>query len=469
MAPPPLRRRTTHLTQLGSISCQEVIKEEFRSSSSPYWLSDDNPNIFTALHTHSIALANRSIILIIHWNHPPNPSPIKIKPSSIEGEITAIEWFVFDDDDHVRAAICVATSNGYLLLYSLHGHLIHKQIVHPGRILRLHVRGSKSSSRHDGLSSEDVCVVMPGVIARFDGADLRSLLQRWFQESHSQFWGQKPKNGESDGLQNSFGRLPYQLWNVSKYGLCSDAAITGIIPPPLLELQSSERYYCAVTIGVDAVISAYRLSADRKRSIVGAILSKVVPAAFSTLSSVSRMIWRSQTPPPKKEEVKTQPFAKASSLTCLKDHNRKGEKLTLSPGGTLAAITDSLGRILLLDTEALVVLRIWKGYRDAHCLFMEMIVGKESVSSTSSHREQSKSDFCLCLAIHAPRKEIVEVWQMRYGPCLMAIRCPKGSKILQPTPRFGSSEMNHAMYLPLEVFMLNGDSGQISVINRSIH
>lgn len=50
----------------------------------------------------------------------------------------------------------------------------------------------------------------------------------------------------------------------------------------------------------------------------------------------------------------------ASPLTCLKDSPRKGEKLAVSPSGTLAAITDSLGRILLLDTEALVVVRLWK-------------------------------------------------------------------------------------------------------------
>ncbi|KAJ6298191.1 hypothetical protein OIU76_019350 [Salix suchowensis] len=150
------------------------------------------------------------------------------------------------------------------------------------------------------------------------------------------------------------------------------------MPPPLMEIQSSQRYYRAVTIGEDAVISAYRLSEDRSRSLVGAILSKVVPAAFSTISSVSKMIWRSERTPTKKPEVKPQSFAKASPLTCLKDHPRKGEKLTLSPSGTLAAITDSLGRILLLDTQALVVVRLWKGYRDAN-------------------------------SIHAPRKGIIEV------------------------------------------------------------
>lgn len=129
----------------------------------------------------------------------------------------------------------------------------------------------------------------------------------------------------------------------------------------------------------------------------------------------------------------------ASPLTCLKDPPRKGEKLTLSPSGSLAAITDSLGRILLLDTQALVVVRLWKvtflikldrlfpatssfsfltmskqviilqGYRDASCLFMEMLVGKDKASSSSTFYEHTKSDYCLCLAIHAPRKGIIEV------------------------------------------------------------
>lgn len=44
----------------------------------------------------------------------------------------------------------------------------------------------------------------------------------------------------------------------------------------------------------------------------------------------------------------------------MKDPPRRGERLTLSPSGTLAAVTDSLGRILLLDTQALVVVRLWK-------------------------------------------------------------------------------------------------------------
>lgn len=61
----------------------------------------------------------------------------------------------------------------------------------------------------------------------------------------------------------------------------------------------------------------------------------------------------------------------------------------------------------------------------------------------------------------------MQVWQMRTGPRLLTIQCAKGSKLLQPTYRFGSSL--DSPYVPLEVFLLNGDSGQLSVLNRSLN
>ncbi|XP_023745236.2 uncharacterized protein LOC111893405 [Lactuca sativa] len=444
----------THLTDLGSIANVDLTE---LGAGKEGWL--DNPNLLCALDTNSLAIANRYYILVLEWSNASGTASfrVKIRPnlSPIEAEyVSALEWLVFDD---IRV-IAIGTSCGYFLIYSLGGDLIHKQLVYPGRILRLRVRGTKRDITEDTSSFEEVCVVIAGIIARFDGSDLQKVLQKWYQETQNQFWNSiKDPEEESE---NSFTRIPYQVWNVNGYGSCTDAAITGVMSPPLLELQSSDRYYCAVTIGVDAAISAFRLSEDRSRSFVGAILSKVMPVTFSTIASFSKLVWRSQQPA-KKPEPKPQPFARALPLTCLKDHPRKGEKLTLSPSGTLAAITDSLGRIMLLDTRALVVVRLWKGYRDASCLFVERLVNKESIGS----HERVKSNYCLCLAIHAPRKGIVEIWQMRTGPRILTIPCPKGSKILQPTYRFGSSIVSESSYKPLEVFFLNGDSGQLSRLN----
>ncbi|KAK6946625.1 Rab3-GAP regulatory subunit, N-terminal [Dillenia turbinata] len=492
--------RKQHTTELGCIACEELSD---LGAGKEGWLID-TPNLLTSLHSRSLALSNQSLILIISWDNDfSSSSQIRLSLSpSIEGHISALEWLVFDDIE----VVSVGTSNGYFLVFSVAGDLIHKQFIYPARITKLGVRGTRKDLMQETLS-EEVSLVMPGVIARFDVADLQNMLRQWFQETQSDFWDQKKRRRDPD----EFDRIHYQIWNVSKYGSCADAAITGIMPPPLMELQtnfdalsivpfnmrnaayglpsengnflklfwylnsaafivgqSSQRYYCAVTVGEDAVISAYRLSEDRSRSLVGAIISKVVPAAFSTIASVSKVIWRSDSTSSKNHEVKPQPFAKAAPLTCLKDHPRKGEKLTLSPSGTLAAITDSLGRILLLDTQALVVVRLWKGYRDASCLFMEMLVDKDAASSSSTYSIQGKGDYSLCLAIHAPRKGIVEVWQMRTGPRLLTIQCARGSKILQPACGIGSSSVSSS-YVPLEVFLLNGDSGQISVLNRALH
>ncbi|KAK3016977.1 hypothetical protein RJ639_005342 [Escallonia herrerae] len=374
--------RRNHTVELGYIVCDDLSE---LGAGKEGWLVE-NPNLLCALDTHSIALANRSTVLVLEWSNSSDADGYRtrIRPtlSPIEAEyISAVEWLVFDD---IRV-LALGTSCGYLLIYSLGGDLVHKQLVYPGRILKLRVRGTNRDLKEDA-SSEEVSVVMPGVIARFDGSDIQSMLRRW-QETQTQFWDLKLESRHIENSGNFIGRLPYQLWNVSKYGSCADAAITGIMPPPLMEVQ---------------------------------------------------------------------------------DHPRKGEKLTLSPSGTLAAITDSLGRILLLDTQALVVVRLWKGYRDANCLFVEMLVNKEATVSSSSYVEHVKSDYCLCLAIHAPRKGIVEVWQMRTGPRLFTIPCTKGSKMLQPTYRFESSAASPSSYVPLEVFLLNGDSGQLSVLSRSL-
>ncbi|XP_008793036.1 rab3 GTPase-activating protein non-catalytic subunit-like isoform X4 [Phoenix dactylifera] len=352
--------RRSHLTHVGCIACDEM--EELGAGEREGWL--DDPGLLAALHPHALALAHsaRSLVLVLGWDRDPDPSsprqPLKIRPSlaADEGHISAIEWLPFGD----LLALALATSAGHLFVYSLTGDLIHKQIIHSGRVLRLRFRETKVGSSQDSVASMELCVVLPGVIARFDGSDIQSLLQRWFQEERSRIFENRFQNRNTVD-ENSYGRIPFQLWNVSKFGSCADAAITGLMPPPLLELQLL--------------------------LLLGSQVS-----AITVQLRLERMLRYQHT---------------ASPLTCLKDPPRKGEKLTLSPGGTLAAITDSLGRILLLDTQALVVVRLWKGYRDACCLFIEMLVNRDKASS-SAYYEHTKGDYCLCLAIHAPRKGIIE-------------------------------------------------------------
>ncbi|XP_042044398.1 uncharacterized protein LOC121790199, partial [Salvia splendens] len=135
------------------------------------WLVE-NPNLLVSLDTNSIALANRSSIFILNWSQsinggsdtdPNRASKIIPELSPIEAEyISAVEWLVFDDDIRVLA---VGTSCGYLMIFSIHGRLILRQIVNPAKILKIRVRGIKQDLTQD-TSSEEVCVVMPGVVAQ---------------------------------------------------------------------------------------------------------------------------------------------------------------------------------------------------------------------------------------------------------------------------------------------------------------
>ena len=47
-------------------------------------------------------------------------------------------------------------------------------MIHPGRILKIRVHGSKRDSSHESLF-EEVSVAMPGVIARIEASDIQVL------------------------------------------------------------------------------------------------------------------------------------------------------------------------------------------------------------------------------------------------------------------------------------------------------
>ena len=54
-----------------------------------------------------------------------------------------------------------------------------------------------------------------------------------------------------------------------------------------------------------------------------------------------------------------------ASLIDFEDPKRKILRLRLSPSGELLAAADSLGRVTLYDVHLNVVVRLWKGVRDA--------------------------------------------------------------------------------------------------------
>lgn len=109
------------------------------------------------------------------------------------------------------------------------------QSIYPAKILKLNFRERKENAWEDS-GSDELSVVFPGVIARFDGADLQNVLKKAFQDVKSRLWKDKFEEQDVED-EETFGRIPFQIWNVNKFSSCADAAIVGLMPPPLLELQ----------------------------------------------------------------------------------------------------------------------------------------------------------------------------------------------------------------------------------------
>lgn len=111
----------------------------------------------------------------------------------------------------------------------------------------------------------------------------------------------------------------------------------------------------------------------------------------------------------------------ATTSCNLPDPARRVTAAWPSPCGRLIVTADDYGRVLLLDAMEFVVLRMWKGYRNAQCGWIE--VGEEDAPGGGSGENVSGEDgreagrrggrrcaqLALCLCIFAARRGILEV------------------------------------------------------------
>lgn len=90
------------------------------------------------------------------------------------------------------------------------------------------------------------------------------------------------------------------------------------------------------------------------------------------------------------------------------DAERSPRAIVASPDGLLLLLTDSSGRVTLLEAADLVILRVWKGYRDAQAAWVARRSGAGGA----------------CVAIFAPRRAAVEVWELHGDTPLAVLAVP---------------------------------------------
>jgi hypothetical protein len=106
----------------------------------------------------------------------------------------------------------------------------------------------------------------------------------------------------------------------------------------------------------------------------------------------------------------------------LHDMPRKVESCSVDPDGRLAAVTDGLGRVLLIDLSTKQIVRLWKGFRDASCYWIQ--------APRSGSDENTFEKPAIFLVIHSRQRRVVEVWHARHGSRLCSVQVGRDAQVV---------------------------------------
>ncbi|CAH0484311.1 unnamed protein product [Peronospora farinosa] len=228
---------------------------------------------------------------------------------------------------------------------------------------------------------------------------------------------------------------PAQVSKFRKYLLRDQKDVVAAFPcgpvrPTIFQSHSRLGVYTIVSAGSAPFLAFYQAGNDQNSiihlaHIATAIASKAAGAVWNFAISWG---WR-QSIDGKEQANYTQlgagatdaaadhvPAPVGATRSIYEDERRRCKALVLSPTGRLAAVSDTLGRILLVDTARMMVIRMWKGYRNAQCGWMQGTEGP-------------RRPLGLYLVIFSAQRGIVEVWRARYGPRVFSFAVGNSAKL----------------------------------------
>lgn len=179
---------------------------------------------------------------------------------------------------------------------------------------------------------------------------------------------------------------------------------------PSVTGKSKSLFTSLVTIGEEPFVGLYHASDSSNGSLIDTVASAVMNKAMTFIPFAS-----SGPPPPTNINV--------AERLGIYDQPRGALSGALSPDRKFIAIADSLARVMIIDIEAMLVLRIWKGYRNAQCAWL-------SVSEDASNHQSKRS---LCLVIYAPKRGLLEVWKVVNGPRIAVFSVSKDAQMVNFT------------------------------------
>ncbi|KAJ1342667.1 hypothetical protein BSLG_002765 [Batrachochytrium salamandrivorans] len=235
--------------------------------------------------------------------------------------------------------------------------------------------------------------------------------------------------------------LAYKKWSFQSQEQIVDMISCGSAPnstfsPPQFNSLTGEYSpvnYTARYVGVGRpMVGLYATTAISRSLLSGLVSSKVTTAVTSAVFSFAKTLWNapgqlplsnshSEEPP-----ISKIPATVVPAVLVLNDPSRQVQYITqeptsiTSPRPTLAVMSDSLSRVLVLDTDEGEIIRMFKGIRDAQTAWIQ--IADPDISQ--------RNPVLLILAIYSPRG-VLELHLMRYGQRICIANVGVGMRLVQ--------------------------------------
>lgn len=358
---------------------------------------------------------------------------------------TGIDW----------TCLAVGLDSGFLRFYTETGVLLLEEQLHNESILGIKCQ-SLSAPRHSGevQSSEEIYVLYKSVVCLLQGFPLFSTLKA------CRNYMARVKANCNDRQQMT--NIVCKKLGFKNQDVTNDSEVIG-----MTTVNTFDHLMTASLCG--GFSATYRSSAPQhnlvmatgKRPFIGfhyaleggqaPVLSEVAIAMANKVASAigSAVPWfRGNSKSSVQEKPKGSVNEPAEAMTCrfaLSDIFREGNTVLVSPNKMLSVVMDSLGRVILIDNRQGTAMRMWKGYRDAQCGWIEVNEEKQRISRKErktnpglvSHMQMRRALF---LVIYAPKKGLIDIWSIQNGTKITSFSASKNGRLLYTN--YGLSGLN---------------------------
>ncbi|XP_013142683.1 PREDICTED: rab3 GTPase-activating protein regulatory subunit [Papilio polytes] len=138
-----------------------------------------------------------------------------------------------------------------------------------------------------------------------------------------------------------------------------------------------------------------------------------------------------------------EPIIRSEALSMrngIYDSQRLGTFVAISPDRRLAALADNLGRVAVLDINSGYIIRLFKGYRDAQCAFVQIFDTDSKKPQLTSIKEIRRAIF---LIIYNPKKGLIDIRLMQRGTRVAVFTATKNGQLLYNSCGLVGAEKNY--------------------------